>query len=83
MWVADKHIELHCIRLDAADIYITTQWYDNINVIYGSNMVYRLYFDHPPQVQIHTQLMHGKTSMNKIYGAAQMHTSAGNKSTPP
>ena len=66
MWVADNYTELYCIRLDAADIYIAIQWYDNINGIYGSDMVYRFYCDHPPQVQIHTKLMQGNISMNHI-----------------
>ena len=44
---------------------------------------YRLYYDNPPQVQSHTQLMHGKLSTTQIYGTVDRHTSARNKILSP
>ena len=71
------------MRLDDGDVALTIQWYDQIPVIYVSDMVYRLHCDNPPQVQIHTHLVHGKISMTQIYGTAERNTSARNKIPSP
>ena len=76
MWVADKCDDSDWIRLDAADIDLTTQWYENIPIISGSDPVYIFYCDNPPQVQCHTQIEHGKISTTNISGTAERHTSA-------
>ena len=67
LYVADKRIELVGISLDAGYIYLTIEWYDHINGISGSYLIYRLYCYHPPQVQSHTNLVHGNISMTNIY----------------
>ena len=56
LWVADKHVELYGIRIDAGNIGLIIHWYEHIPGISGSDMVYRLYFDNPPKVQSHTQI---------------------------
>ena len=76
VWVADMSVELYGIRLDAEDIYLTSQWYEHIPEIYVSDLFYRLYCDNPPQVQSHTHILHGKISINQIYGTAERQTSA-------
>ena len=81
LWVADKRVELDGIRLDDGDIYLIIQWYENIPGIYESYLVYRLYYDNPPQAQIRTQIVHGKISMAQISGTTEKHTSARYKST--
>ena len=43
-------------------------------------MVYRLYYDNPPQVHSHTQIMHGKIAMAQISGTMERHTSKRYKS---
>ena len=45
-------------------------------------MVYRLYCDNTPQVQIHTHIVHEKISMTQNYGTVERHTYARNKSLP-
>ena len=82
-WAADNNAELYGIRLDARDIFITTQWYEHTPRISGSHMVYILYVDNPPQVQSHTQLVHGKILMTQTSVIDYRHTSARNKSPSP
>ena len=80
LWVADKRVELYGIRIDAGDIALTIQWYDQITGISVSDMVYRLYWENNPHVQIHTQLVHVDISTNQMTGTTERHTSARNKS---
>ena len=35
LWVADKSVELYGTILDAVDIFLTIQWYEQIPEIYG------------------------------------------------
>ena len=49
--VYDKHIDLYGIRIDTGYIFLTIQAYEHIPRIYGSDLVYKLYFDNPPQVK--------------------------------
>ena len=83
LWVADKRIELDGIRLDAGYISVTIQWYEQITGISGSDLVFRLYCDNPPQVRIHTKFVHGKISMTKISGTPERHTYERNKNPSP
>ena len=46
-------------------------------------MVIRFYYDILTQFQSHTHLDHGNISMNQIYGTAEGHASAINKSSSP
>ena len=39
LWVSYKRVELDGIRLDAGDIALEIQWYEQIPRIYGSNLV--------------------------------------------
>ena len=82
-WVADNRVELDGIRMDAGDIYLTVQGYEKTPGIYWSGMVYILYCDNHPQVQIHTQLVHRNISMAQISWTAERHTSTRNKSPSP
>ena len=75
LWVSDRRVELDVIRLDAGYIAPTIQRYEKIPGIYGSDLVYILYCDNNPQVQRHTNLVHGNISMNQIYGTADRHNS--------
>ena len=83
MWVADRPIELYVISIYAGDIDITIQCYENITEISRSDMVYRLYYDNPPQVQSHTHIVHGKILMTQVSGTAESHTSEIYRSPPP
>ena len=76
MWVDGKRVELDGISLDAGDIALIIQLYEQITGISVSDMVYRFYCDNTPQVQSHTQIVHGKISITQIYGTAERHTSA-------
>ena len=80
MWVADNHVESNGIRLDYLDINKTIHWYEHIPGTYGSYLVYILYCNISPQVQSHTQLLHGKISMTQISGTVERHNNARNKS---
>ena len=60
LWVADELVELDGIILDYGNIALTMKWYENITGISGSDLVYILYCDNHPHVQIHTQIVHGK-----------------------
>ena len=68
LWVSYKRIKLDGIRLDAGDISLTIQWYENISGVAVSYLVYRLYCYNPPQVQVHTQLVHRKISTTQTSG---------------
>ena len=70
LWVANKCVELYGIRLYDENISLKIHWYEQILVISGSDMFYRFYCDSPPQVQSHTELVHGKISMTEISGTA-------------
>ena len=83
LWVADKRVELDCIRIDTGDIDLTIQWYERITGISVSDLVYRFYCDNHPQVQSHTQLVHGKILTTQIYGTADRYTYARYKSPSP
>ena len=71
----DKRVYLDGIRLDDIYIYLTIQWYEHIPGISVSDIIYRLYCDNTPKLQIHNQLLHGNTSMDQIYGTVERHTS--------
>ena len=75
-WVSDKRVELGGMRIDAGYIAITIHWYELITGIYGSVLFYVLYCDNSPQVQKHTQIMHGNISMTQVSGTAERQTSA-------
>ena len=77
--VSDKRVDLDGIRLDAGKIALTIQWYEQILVVSVSDLFYRLYYENPSQSQSHTQLVHGKTSTNQIYGTVERHTPVTNK----
>ena len=83
MWVAYKRVELYGIRLHAGDIDLTIQWYEKTTGISVSDPIYRLYFDKPPQVQRHTQLVKGKISMAQISRTVERHISVINESPSP
>ena len=83
MWVADKRVELDGIRLDSGYNYLTIQLYEQIPGIYGSDFVYILYCDNPPQAQSHTQIVHGNISTTQVYGTAERQTSTRNKIPSP
>ena len=83
MWVSDKRVELDVISLDAGDISLIIQWYEQITGISLSYLVYILNYNNPAQVKSHTQLLHGKISMPKIYVTTERHTYAGNKRMSP
>ena len=76
LWVADNRVELDGIRLSARDISLKIQWYDQIPGIYGSDLVYRLYCDNPPQFKIHAKFVYGIISMNQISVTSERHNSA-------
>ena len=42
IWEADKRIKIDGIRLDRGDIGMTIQWYEQVTVIPGSDLVYEL-----------------------------------------
>ena len=46
-------------------------------------MVISFYYDNPTQFQSHTHLDHGNISMTQVYGTAERHASAINKSSSP
>ena len=73
--VSKKRIDLYGIRIDAEDIAITIQWYEQIPGMYGSDLVNRLYCNNPLQFHSHTQLIHVKISMTQIYGTVERHPS--------
>ena len=79
MLVSKKRIDLYGIRIDAEDIAITIQWYEQIPGMYGSDLVNRLYCNNPLQFHSHTQLIHVKISMTQIYGTVERHNIARNK----
>ena len=83
LWVANNRIEFDGIRVNAEDIALTFHWYEQISGIYGSDIVYIFYCYDPPQVQSHTQIVHGKISVTRIYGTAERHTSERYKSPSP
>ena len=66
MWVSDKRVELDVISLDAGDVALKIQWYEQIPGMYGSDIGYIFYFDNTPQVLSNTHLVHGKISMTQI-----------------
>ena len=80
LWVADERVDLDGIRIYYRDISLTIQWYEYIPWISGSDLVYRLYYDNPAQVQRHNHILHGKISMNQIYVTVESHTSSRYKS---
>ena len=80
IWEADKRIKIDGIRLDRGDIGMTIQWYEQVTGIPGSDLVYELECGQPPQVQSHTQLVHGKIAMTQVSGVKEKRRSARHKS---
>ena len=71
LWESDKRIRLYVIRLDCGDIGLMIQWYEKVPVFVESYLLYRLYCGQIPQVQIHTQLVHGKIAMTQVFGTKE------------
>ena len=79
IWEADKRIKIDGIRLDHGDIGMTIQWYEQVTGIPGSDLVYELECGQPPQVQSHTQLVHGKIAMTQVAGVKKKRRSGRHK----
>ena len=83
MCVDDKRVDLYGIRIDAGYIAQSIQKYERIPEISGSDLVYILYFDNPPQVKSHNQFVHGKISMTQNKLTLDSHTFEINKIPSP
>ena len=79
-WEADKCLTIDDIRLDRGDICMTIQLYEQVTRIQGSYLVYELECGQPPQVQSHTQFVHGKIAMTQVAGVKEKRRSGRHKS---
>ena len=80
IWEADKLINLYGISLDCVDIGFKIQQYEQVPGIFESYLVHRFYCGQLPQIQSHTQLVHGNIEMYQVSGRRQKYKPARHKS---